>query len=196
MKRFLFLYPMKEIIDWEISQFESHFQPGEFQKMYAHALNTAINLRYRQNEFQVNFAVFSNAPISDIVQIAEGDKIIDVGLDFKAHQTKQPNGKHPYPNPDFIVNQLTPADKLVVAGFHKWDCVNRIAGRTFRRGIDTLVDEDLTENLGYLVFKKEIVLEFPNSYDQSANVRKIPHLYSQAKELRKKKPWFIQFHQS
>jgi len=71
-------------------------------------------------------------------------------MNFKTHTTKI-NGKYPYPDTDFILNQLEKGGDLWVTGFHLWDCVQKVAERAYSRGWKTLIDEDLTEALQYRI---------------------------------------------
>jgi len=116
----------------------------EYGEVYSAKLNECIDARYRQKGFCIYFAIFDGHEISDAITLHETDCTIQVGLDFETHTTKV-NGAYPYPDTDFILDQLGTPRKLVVAGFHMWDCVERFARRAHERGLDVLVDEDLTE---------------------------------------------------
>ncbi len=115
-----------------------------FRELYTEKLNACIDLRYRQNGFAINYAIFDRHPISDVIRLHPDDRIIEVGMDFKTHGTEI-NGKHPYPDDDHILNQLGDVKVLRAAGFHVSDCVGKLAKRAYERGLDTLVDEDLTQ---------------------------------------------------
>ena len=54
-------------------------------------------------------------------------------------------GKYPYLNDDFILNQLRGISLLGIAGFHAYDCCEKLFKRAYEQGIDSLVDEDLTQ---------------------------------------------------
>lgn len=143
MKEFAFLYPIPEYIDFEISNHEWHEQG--FKNRYGHALNQCIDLRYRQNGFEINYVIFDKHPISDVINIQASDKIIEAGIDYKTHTTKRVDGTYLYPDPDYILDQLPKLKTLTISGFHLWDCVERLAERAHERGLNVLVDEDLTE---------------------------------------------------
>lgn len=148
-KQFIFLYPIPQIINFEIEEHGWHEEGGveAFRQKYKSALNLCVDIRYRQKDFDINYAIFGDTNVSDVVELKPTDRIIRVGLDFKTHTTKQSNGEYPYPNQDFILNQLGEAKIIRVAGFHMWDCVERLARRAYEREMDVLVDEDLTEFL-------------------------------------------------
>ena len=141
-KAFVFLYPIPQIIDWEIENNKNSFGNNEktFGKVYERTINQCIDLRYRKRGFNINYAIFDDCIVSDIININLNDRIIKVGLNFDMHTSKKE-----YPDQDFILNQLGDIDTLRVAGFHMWDCVEKLAKRAHERKLNTLIDEDLTE---------------------------------------------------
>jgi hypothetical protein len=185
MKEFAYLYPIPEYTDF--------ICPPESprRQQYAEVLNRAIDLRYRQQGFGINYVVFDRHPISDIVKIQPADRIIEVGIDFKTHTTKQPNGEYPYPNPDNILNQLTALRILRVGGFHLWDCVDKLARRAYEKGVNVLVDEDLTEILPLRLTDEDFAVNRYPSYNPRAGElgKGWFELFMQA---RKNKPWLWQ----
>ncbi|HLC53112.1 MAG TPA: hypothetical protein VJK03_01080 [Candidatus Nanoarchaeia archaeon] len=116
-----------------------------FRPIYKKALNECIDLRYRINGFEIVYALLDGEPLSDIIVSHPQDRIIYAGMDALTHHTQKPDGTYPYPDQDYILNQLGSPDHLRVAGFHVWDCVEKLARRAHERGINVLVDEDLTE---------------------------------------------------
>jgi len=158
-----------------------------FRPIYAGVLNKCIQQRYRDNDFKINFAVFDEHNISDIVNLQKGDNVFNVGLDFYVHI-----GEKKYPDSNFILNNLgSNIGPLRVAGFHMWDCVEKVAKKAYERGIDVLVDEDLTE---FLAFRINHCSEFRTdcypSYDPK-NIKGCGGLEG-FMEARRKKPWLIQ----
>lgn len=146
MKEFAFLYPIPEHINYEIENHGWHEEGNEnFKKRYGYTLNQCIDLRYRQNGFGINWIIFDNHPISDVINVQVSDRIIEVGLDYKTHTTEQLDRTFLYPDPDHILDKLPKSKTLTIAGFHMWDCVERLAKRAYERELDVLVDEDLTE---------------------------------------------------
>jgi len=127
MKYFIFLYPIPEIINWEIKN-RSYGQAGGenvFRQKCKEILNQCVDARYRKNGFIIHWAIFNDCVVSDIIDVQPSDKIIKVGLTLKDHRTKRTNGKYPYPRSDFILNQLSEIDSIRIAGFHMWDCVEK-----------------------------------------------------------------------
>lgn len=159
---------------------------AKFKLVYARVLNTAIKQRYRQQGFDINFAVFDRSPVSDIVELQEGDKVFQVGVDFKTHCSKKV-----YPNPDYVLEQVrVNGDHLRVAGFHMWDCVEKVAKRAYEKGVDVLVDEDLTE---FLTGRISLDPEFRTDRFPTYNPRKLEEtIYKFFVEARKDKPWLWQ----
>jgi len=111
-----------------------------FRKKYSNMLNKCVDQRYRQNGFGINWAIFDDCTVSEIIKLQPSDRIIKVGLYSKTHIAKKL-----YPNQDNILEQLGEVRVIRVAGFHMWDCVEKLAKRAHEMGLGTLVDEDLTE---------------------------------------------------
>ena len=68
-------------------------------------------------------------------------------MDFETHIKKRKDRTYPYPDNSFILNQIPFESHLVVSGFHVWDCVDKFARYAYEKGLNVLVDEDLTEFL-------------------------------------------------
>ena len=161
----------------------------EFQRIYRTNLNVCIDLRYRQRGFRINYALFDGSPVSDLVNLQESDRIIRVGMDFKTHTTKQTDGKYPYPDQDYILNQLGEIKVITVSGFHMWSWVEKLARRAYERGIDTLVDEDLTEFLSWQMMRESFRTDQYPSYNPKTDEEGVVDLFM---ESRKDKPWLWQ----
>ena len=189
-KEFMFLYPIPEIINFEIKN-HGGSKKGDadaFRKKYSKTLNKCINERYRQKGFGINYAVFDGSPVSDVIKVQESDKIIEVGLDFKTHTTEQPDGEYPYPDQDYILNQLSGVRVIRIGGFHMWDCVEKLAKRAYERGLDTLVDEDLTEFFSWRLDD----LDFKTDKYPTYNPKKLGSMFEDFMRARKDKPWLWQ----
>ena len=144
MQEFVFLYPIPEIINFELGckRWMNVKEPDLFKQKYKLLLNQCIDLRYRQKGFNINYALFNDTTLSDMIELHESDKILNVGMDFKTHTTKKSDGTYSYPNQDYIINQLGIVKVIRIAGFHMWDCVEKLAKRSYERGLNVLVDED------------------------------------------------------
>jgi len=221
MKQFVFLYPIPEIIDFEIKRGVYGFRNenkekeflqrleeaksedekesirqevlqasiSEFRDFYKTQLNSCVDARYRQKGFGINYAVFNGSLVSDVINLQQSDKIIEVGLDFKTHTTKQPNGEYPYPDEDYILNQLDGTRIIRVAGFHMWDCVERLAKRAYERRLDTLVDEDLTEFFSGRLRDSDFKIDKYPTYNPRKNQG---FMFDMFIEARREKPWLWQ----
>ena len=190
MKQFLYLYPIKEYFD---SEFERRWLPEddgkEFRQRYSQTLNRCIDVRYRQNGFRISYAVFDGSPIDRIIELRDDDRVIEVGMDFETHTTELPDKTYPYPNQDFILNQLETLQVLRVAGFHMWDCVEKLARRAHERGLDVLVDEDLTEFFPMMLRHSGFRVDRFPSYNPRDRGESI---FEGFIEARKGKPWLWQ----
>ncbi len=188
MKSFLFLYPIPEYINFEIENKGFFEDKKEFRRRYKEILNKCIDLRYRQKGFKINYVIFNGHEISDIIKLRPDDNIIEIELSFKEHTTKK-SGSYPYPSPDFILDKLKRVQVLRIGGFHLWDCVEKVAKRAYERGLDVLVDEDLTELLSYRILIKDNNFKldsFPTFYPKYRDLEML-------RECRKDKPWMWQY---
>ncbi|MDH3352964.1 MAG: hypothetical protein OEL87_00770 [Nanoarchaeota archaeon] len=172
MKQFAFMYPIKEIFDVEIRNgaytWQNPSQEKEwlhkianatskkergivqdlafqdkqklFSRIYFDKLNQCIDERYRSNGFGITYITFNGSGIHNSVDMSPSDRILEVGIDYNTHRTEEK-----YPDPDYILSQIGETEHLRMAGFHCNDCVKRVAERAYLKGIDVLVDEDLTE---------------------------------------------------
>jgi len=191
MKQFVFLYPIPEIINFEIENHGWSEKGGidAFRQKYKTTLNRCIDIRYRQNGFGINYSVFDGSPVSDVIELQKSDKIIEVGLDFKTHRTKQLNGEYPYPDQDYILNQLNGTSVIRIAGFHMWDCVEKLAKRAYERGLDTLVDEDLTEFFTGRLRDPDFKIDKYPTYNPRKHQESMFDMFMEA---RKERPWLWQ----
>ena len=141
MKRFLFLYPIREYIDREATCASN--RPHLLKR-----LNKIIDSRYRQSGYQINWLLFGTegrpsipdmSLIDPNISIYEADRIVSAGLSREKHR------KYVYPSCKRILARLSPVSELVIGGFHQGDCVNRVARIAHRTGLAVAVDEDTTD---------------------------------------------------
>ena len=182
-KEFVFLYPIPEIINFEVKNHGWHEKGGveAFRKKYGDMLNKCIDQRYRQKGFGINWAIFDDCAVSEIIEIRSSDRIIKVGLDFKTHTTKKV-----YPNQDNILSQISGVRVIRIAGFHMWDCVEKLAKRAYEIGLDTLVDEDLTEFFSWRINDRDFTTD---KYPTHNPRKKVSIDFMRA---RKQLPWLWQ----
>jgi len=115
------------------------------------------------------------------------------GVTFNKHR----QGKT-YPKESTILSFCPqPAEKLVVGGFHLWDCVNKAAKHAYEQGIDVEVDEDLTElffspRLEFI--KKRIAISPAESREKRIERLKKAGRYflETARQERLIRPWMVQ----
>ncbi len=160
-----------------------------FRPTYKRLLNQCISQRYRKNDFQIVYALLDNEPLADIMVRRPEDKVIFVGMDAKTHRTKRQDGTFPYPDQDYILNQISPTSRLVVGGFHMWDCVEKLAKTAYDKGISVLVDEDLTEFFPTRTTQKGFKTRVYPSYNPRALEGDMFEMFMGA---RKNKPWLWQ----
>ncbi len=196
MKILLILYPIKPYMDELIGEEKL---PKEKEKIYKF-YQTLIRKRYP--DFQKVFILFSdksNLTSPDISQLPkgfnfqDGDIIKASGITFYDHYKN-----HLYPKQSDLL-ALCPRlmDKLIVGGFHLWDCVNKFAKYAYHSGIDVLIDEDLTEIFFDLVRKfknRQVPIDKEKSLELiRKELYKLDHVYiERAHKERANKPWFVQ----
>lgn len=119
-----------------------------------------------------------------MVNLQPDDKIIPVGIDFKTHISDPPV----YPDSDIILAKL--GNPLRIGGFHMWDCVEKVAQRAYEKGIDTLVDEDLTEFFAFLIKRDSFAIDRYPSYDPRKYFDTVDFEFFM--RARRGKPWLWQ----
>lgn len=147
-KVFLYLYPIEEFSRVFFLGNDYYDEMGD--KRPFDVLNDAIQKRYRDNGYQVVFALYPDKKNFGIL-CKEEDKIIFTDISFEEasgyneDETKKPYDEIKYPNEQFLINQLGEVDELVVGGYHAQDCVKKVAETALDNNIDTLVDLDMTD---------------------------------------------------
>lgn len=154
-RKFLFLYPTQRIFDWEIENGAYPNSIATFRKKYFSMFNSCIDLRYRQKDFVVNWAVFDDSDFCEDVEVQRGDVVFNVGMTEKEHYLRKV-----YPSSGLIIDLLGDVNELVVGGFHTYDCCARVAAEAYSRGIDVLVDEEVGERFHWFV--DEPILDLGN----------------------------------
>lgn len=185
MKCFVFLYPIVPYIDLEIKNrsYGKKETPKVLKQKYGKILERCIDIRYRQNGFSIYYVVFDDCLISDMITVSQEDKIIKAGVNFN-------QDNFVYPDPDFIIDQLVACSSVCIAGFHMWDCVEKVAKRAHERNIRTLVDEDLTEFFFWRVEDKDFKIEEYPSFDPRRKWKE--DLFIEFMQPRKSRPWLWQ----
>lgn len=134
MKVYLFLFPTRWYVETSMT-FSTTFT---LRNLCVDRLNQIIDARYRQNDYQVYWVLFPGLDgqpngdlISEHIEIHSQDRLITSTIDQLPGQ---------------IIKQLPDGiDRLVLGGFHQWDCVDKVAAAVYSSGINTFVDEDTTE---------------------------------------------------
>jgi hypothetical protein len=189
MKQFLFLYPVSDYFDFFLNPYNEigvEFDMAKFQSV--------IDNRYRYKGYDINWLLFSKegdrsvpdkSRIPVYIDIMDKDRILNAGVTLNEIASRK------YPDSDQVLGQLPRHERLVTAGFHQWDCVDRISKRSYENGVDTFVDEDLTEKY----FPRERLIGVPILRENwSPKELAIAEVFMElAKEMRKDKPWFTQF---
>lgn len=200
VKAFLFLYPIKVYVHAVVYP---ALTPESKQ-----FLTKVMHRRYRANGFRVYWLAFSkdqNRDVPDRKQIEDGlfsvepeDQVLNAGITL----AELINGQ--YADPRHIGNQLSDnTTKIVIGGFHQWDCVDKMAAYFWSAGLETIVDEDLTDvGLGRFLSigrnKSSCRLLSPNELmefeldRQETDIGMSNSLLEAARLARAEKPWFFQ----
>jgi len=196
MKTLLILYPIEPITRVLIGWPEMKEEKIETVRLYQKLMQE------RYKDFQRVYVFFSepgNRRKPDLSQVSEGfsmngqDIIGACGVAFENHCKNRvyPKGK------DILKLCPEPIDELVVAGFHFWDCVNRVARYAWRKGVNVSVDEDLTEFFFFDARDRQgrPCLNIPISKEASVERRREqlrragPGYLEGARKARRNKPW-------
>ena len=199
MKTLLILYPLEPIINVLIGSQTPKEDKLEIVGFYRKFM------RERYPDFQrvyVFFSVPGNLRKPDLSQACEGFQIEEeditgaCGVTFANHcQNKvYPRGK------TILASCPEPIEKLVIGGFHFWDCVNKLARYAHRCGIDVSVDEDLTEFFFFGARDKQgrPCLRTPVSIEESIEMTRNrlqeagKDYLKGARRARRGKPWMFQ----
>lgn len=147
-KVFLYLYPIKEYSDF--FTFTDDYYKSINQEKPFPILNECINKRYREQGYQIVYALYPDKEIYGI-DLTPTDKIIYTDIRFKEasgyHKdgSQKTNKELKYPNEEFLILQLGDIDEIVIGGYHCSDHVKKVAEHCYNQGIKTLVDLDLTD---------------------------------------------------
>lgn len=159
----------------------------KFYFAYRSAFNSCVDRRYRQDGFGINWVVFKGSEVSSVVDLIAGDRILEADVSYEVHVKEKR-----YANTDFILDQLDQKSlgHLRVAGFHMFDCVEKLAKRAHERKMDILVDEDLTNFFSSIM--KSVpharVGCYPSHHPEDFPNRRL----SEFMRPRKGKPWYWQ----
>lgn len=200
MKSLLILYPI-----WPYVNSEIWGEYRETKKKYAQAYQQLISARYP--DFQITWMMFSemeNPEKPDMsylwsdISIKKDDIVGACGVNFNVHCQMEL-----YPDPKTILGACPqPIEKLVIGGFHFWDCVDRVAECAHNQGIDVLVDDDLTEFFFHKISNDEgipTLSRIPLSRKKSIEEDRKRAIETGGslqlkcmREARKNKPWLLQ----
>lgn len=146
-KIFLYLYPIYEF-QKSFTHNDEYYKSNNLPNPFL-VLNQSIQERYRAKEYRVVYVLYPNKNIYGIIP-HQKDRIIYTDITFEqatnnSFRKKDVNTSQVYPNEEKLLMQVGDIDKLIVGGYHSQDCVKRVDEYAQRKGIDTLVDLDLTD---------------------------------------------------
>lgn len=148
-KVFLYLFPIKE--------YTSMFLHDEWNvKRPLPILNECVQKRYRDNGYQVVYALYPDKDLFGIIP-KEEDRIIYTDILFSENSAVDEKEKDfipKYPNEQFLIEQLGDVEELIIGGYHFSSCVKRVGEVALTMGINTVIDLDLTD-LFFNLYKHE-----------------------------------------
>ena len=189
-KVFLYLYPIWEYYKSNIFQNDSTYDVMERERPFP-ILNKAIDLRYRQNGYEIYYLLYSDMELYGI-DVKLGDKVIysDIGFEDSTPYNSDGSPKDvfvfKYTDPNYVFDLIGDFDELVVGGNHAMDCVKRMAEAALSRGISSLVDLDLTDFFFMLYWKKDYfdIAEYsPSRYKEFALLKRGEKNYELTKRI-------------
>lgn len=198
MKTLIVLYPIQPYAEVLMGGKEL----PEIKIKYAQIYQRLIFERYP--DFQLIWTMFSEpqspkkpdtSQLWQGISIKKDDIICACGISFDEHCKKKL-----YPNLEIILSACPqPIEKLVIGGFHFWDCVEKTAKYAHEQEINVLVDDDLTEFFFWKIRDRKGIpspSRIPLSREKSiAKDRELylrsggPSQLERVREARKGKPW-------
>lgn len=194
MKYLVLLYLIepyiKALCPWDVGPEKRAERAHLYQKIIEH----------RYPDFQIVRIFFSNP--EDMAQPdfshqwseflpRDGDIVGSCGVDFQTHCREK---KYPAPK-DTLSWCPEPIEELVVGGFHRRDCVDKVARYAHEQGIQVQVDEDLTELffMKHLMRAREIPLDLRESQERMRDfLLEGDDIFLEiARDARKGKPWLF-----
>lgn len=157
-KVFLYLYPIKEYTSMFLFHDDKLYDEWNVKRSLP-VLNECIQKRYRDNGYQVVYALYPDKDIFGIIPKKE-DRIIYTDILFSDHSTVDEDGNEKkdfvpkYPNEQLLIKQLGDIEELVIGGYHFSDCVKKVGEMALNMGINTVIDLDLTD-LFFNLYKQE-----------------------------------------
>ena len=189
---FLFLYPITRYFEACLVDCLRLFKGANnnFRR-----INDIIDARYRKRGYSVNWLMFSKerdlespdlSLLSSYLRVMREDNLLVSGISFKEHTIQKK-----YPNLEVIFGQIPKLEKLVIGGFHQWDCVNKLAKYAYRKGIPTLVDEDTTDMFFITTYRCRDIPLIRNEFtSESLGLKGLE--IGLFRKMREGKPWFTQ----
>lgn len=157
-KIFLYLYPIKEYTSMFLFHDDKLYDEWNVKRSLP-ILNECIQKRYRDNGYQVIYALYPDKNIFGIIPTEE-DKVIYTDILFSENSAIDEYGKKKkdftpkYPNEQLLIEQLGDVEELIIGGYHFSDCVKRVGEMALTMGINTIIDLDLTD-LFFNLYKQE-----------------------------------------
>lgn len=143
-KVFLYLYPIEEYTAMFLHGDEDNSQNP------LSVLNECIQKRYRDNDYQVVYALYPDKDIFGIIP-KENDRIIYTDILFSEISETDEYGREKkdfvpkYPSEQLLIEQLGDIQELVIGGYHFSDCVKIVGETALNMGVNTIIDLDLTD---------------------------------------------------
>ena len=165
-KVFLYLYPIEEYT--KVFDLGNEYYDEIGVRRPLDVLNQAIQKRYRDNGYQIVYAIYPDKEIYGILP-QSNDKIVYTDITFaKASGYNQDGSEKPlddvvYPNEQYILEQLGNVNELVIGGYHFQDCCKRVGEVALSNGINTIIDLDMTD-LFFNLYRQEEYFNI-DSYD-------------------------------
>ncbi len=161
--KLLFVYPVIPYFEPMGNTVSSFYMDSGASRPYVSKLMDIIDLKYRDKGFDINWLLFGTKKdlskpdlslVPSSVRINKQDKVISSGISwytilglgaqefcigFNPSKIYQVSG---------FLDDLIPLEKLVLGGFHEFDCVKAIKKAAIKKRIPTKIDPEITQR-GY-----------------------------------------------